>query len=148
MRYSEAKLGRVFVIRLENGEVIHETIESFAQENGIRSAALMVVGAADAGSKLVVGPRKGSEVPAVPMEIILSDAHEITGVGTIFEDESGKPVLHMHISAGRGESAKAGCVRRGVKVWLVLEVIIFELTESIAKRRNDPKTGFELLSPD
>jgi len=40
-----------------------------------------------------------------------------------------------------------GCVRNGVKVWHVLEVIIFELTGTTASRIKDPLTGFELLIP-
>ena len=29
MKYSEAKQGRVFIIRLEDGDVLHESIEAF-----------------------------------------------------------------------------------------------------------------------
>ena len=44
MLYSEAKLGRVFIIRLEHGEIVHEQVELFAREHAIRAAALVVVG--------------------------------------------------------------------------------------------------------
>ena len=37
MKYSQAKQGRVFVIRLEDGDVIHEEIEKFAREKGIKT---------------------------------------------------------------------------------------------------------------
>ncbi|MBA3036272.1 MAG: DUF296 domain-containing protein, partial [Desulfobacterium sp.] len=30
MKYSEAKQGRIFVVRLEDGETVHEEIEKFA----------------------------------------------------------------------------------------------------------------------
>lgn len=43
MRYSQAKAGRVFVIRLEDGEVVHEAIESLARREGIRAAALVIL---------------------------------------------------------------------------------------------------------
>ncbi len=59
MKYSEAKQGRTFVIRLEDGDVIHEEIEKFAREKSIYAASLIIVGGADEGSKLVVGPREG-----------------------------------------------------------------------------------------
>jgi predicted DNA-binding protein with PD1-like motif len=58
MRYSTARMGRIFVIRLEDGEVLHETIERFAEEQGIRAAALIIVGGADEGSRLVVGRKR------------------------------------------------------------------------------------------
>jgi len=57
MKFSEAKAGRVFVIRLEDGDILHEEIERFAAENEIRAATLTAVGGVDAGSCLIVGQR-------------------------------------------------------------------------------------------
>jgi predicted DNA-binding protein with PD1-like motif len=147
MNYSEAKQGRVFVLRLEDGDVIHETIERFAAAQAIRAAALIILGGADTGSTLVVGPEDGHASPVRPMEQLLDGAHEIAGTGTLFLNESGKPVLHMHVACGRKSSTVTGCVRKGVKTWLVLEVILFELTATAAMRRKDPATGLELLHP-
>jgi len=81
------------------------------------------------------------------MEHVLNNVHEIAGVGTIFPNAESKPILHMHIAAGRQDKAVAGCVRRGVKVWHVLEVVLWELTGSAAQRRLEPANGFELLQP-
>jgi predicted DNA-binding protein with PD1-like motif len=53
----------------------------------------------------------------------------------------------MHVACGRGGQAVAGCVRRGVRTWHVLEVILQELTDTAAARLPDPDTGFELLQP-
>ncbi|HOW26913.1 MAG TPA: DNA-binding protein [Elusimicrobiota bacterium] len=147
MKYSEAKQGRVFVIRLEDGDILHEAVESFARQKGIRGAALIAVGGADAGSRLIVGPREGRAKPIVPMEIVLEDVYEITGTGTLFPDKNGKPVLHMHIAGGRKDQNRIGCVRRGVKVWHVMEIVLFELIENSARRMEDSQTGFELLNP-
>jgi predicted DNA-binding protein with PD1-like motif len=147
MRYSTARMGRIFVIRLEDGEILHEIIERFAEEQGIRAAALIMVGGADEGSKLVVGPEKGRAVPVNPMTQILNGVHEITGTGTLFPDEEGKPVLHLHIAAGREEATVTGCVRTGVKIWHIGEVILFELTDTPAIRKVDPNLGLKLLSP-
>jgi predicted DNA-binding protein with PD1-like motif len=55
--------------------------------------------------------------------------------------------LHAHIASGRNRETVTGCVRRGVKVWQVMEVVLFELTATTASRRLDPATGFELLQP-
>jgi predicted DNA-binding protein with PD1-like motif len=147
MKFSTAKIGRVFILRLEDGEILHETIEAFAREQGIRAAALIVLGGADEGSKLVVGPAEARSSPVVPMEHILAGTCESTGVGTIFPDAEGKPVLHMHIACGRKQTTITGCVRRGVRVWQVMELILWELTGTDAKRVLDPATGFELLQP-
>ena len=147
MKYSEAKQGRVFVIRLEDGDILHEEIEKFAAVQGIRAAALLAVGGADKGSALVVGPAEGRVNPIVPLEHILSDVHEVAGVGTLFPDDTGKPVLHMHGAFGRKDATVTGCVRAGVRVWHVLEVILLELAESKATRQPDEATGFKLLQP-
>lgn len=147
MRFSEAKQGRTFVIRLEDGEILHEVIEAFAVEHNIAAATVIAVGGADVGSRLVVGPEHGRASPVVPMERLLPDVHEIAGVGTIFPDESGQPVLHMHAACGRNERTITGCVRKGVRVWQVLEVVLLELLGSSARRVRDAATGFALLRP-
>ena len=59
MKYSQAKQGRVFVIRLEDGDILHEEIEKFAAEQGIRAAALLAVGGADQGVLWLWGPQRG-----------------------------------------------------------------------------------------
>jgi len=147
MKYSQANQGRIYVIRLEDGDIIHNEIEKFAQEEFINAAALIIVGGVDKGSKLVVGPEHGRSAPVVPVEHILNDVHEIVGTGTIFPNERGEPVLHMHIACGRQASTVTGCVRRGVKTWLTLEVVLFELIDADAIRAFDPATGFDLLNP-
>jgi predicted DNA-binding protein with PD1-like motif len=77
----------------------------------------------------------------------LYDAHEITGTGTLFPDELGNPVLHLHMACGREENTVTGCIRNGVKVWHVMEVILVELLNRSATRIPDPETGFKLLVP-
>ncbi len=147
MRYSEAKQGRVFVIRLEDGDVVHEAIESFAATHGITAATLIAVGGADDGSRLIVGPAEDRAQPVIPMERTLQHAHEVAGVGTLFPDPDGKPVLHMHMACGREEETITGCVRRGVRTWHVLEIILTELVDCAAVRASDRETGFNLLQP-
>ena len=36
MKYSQAKQGRTFIIRLEDGDIVHEEIEKFAREKSIK----------------------------------------------------------------------------------------------------------------
>jgi predicted DNA-binding protein with PD1-like motif len=147
MKYSEAKAGRIFILRLEDGDILHESVEAFARAQNIQAAALLALGGADQGSKLVVGPEHGRRQPVIPLEHILDNVHEVTGVGTLFPNAAGQPVLHMHLAAGRETSTITGCVRRGVKVWHVLEIVLWELTETTARRLLDSTTGFELLQP-
>ena len=147
MKYSETKPGRVFVIRLEDGDIVHEVIESFAQAHTITAASLIAVGGADDGSKLIVGPEQDRAQPVVPMETSLRHAHEVAGVGTLFPGPDGKPILHMHMACGRNGNAVTGCIRAGVRTWHVMEVILTELIDCKASRVLEPETGFALLQP-
>ena len=54
MRSAEMRDGRVFVLRLEEGEILHEAIESFCLAEGVRNATVTAVGGVDAGSQFVV----------------------------------------------------------------------------------------------
>lgn len=145
MKYSECKPGRIFVICLENGDVVHQEIEQFARNQSIKAASLIIIGGADKGSKLIVGPETRTSKPVSPMSIVLENVHEIVGAGTIFPDQKGNPVLHMHMACGRNSSSLTGCIRSGVKVWHTMEVILFELLESEGRRVFDSETGFTLL---
>lgn len=147
MKFSEAGFGRIFIIRLEDGEIIHEKIEEFALQQKIKCASVSVLGGIDKGSILITGPEDGRANKIVPAETILDNIYEVTGTGTIFPDKNNIPVLHMHIACGRNDKTITGCVRRGVKVWHILEVILTEITNCSSARLPDTFTGFELLNP-
>jgi predicted DNA-binding protein with PD1-like motif len=145
MQFTEAKLGRIFVLRLHDCDRLPDVLESFAAEKNISSALCFFLGGAKENSRVVVGPKNGYAIPPEPMVTLLNGVHEACGVGTIFANEEGKPKLHMHTSFGRDENTVTGCVRLGVDVWQIGEVIIIELTEAQARRVIDKKTNFEFL---
>jgi predicted DNA-binding protein with PD1-like motif len=124
---------------------VHQEIEQFARDQSIEAASLIIIGGADKGSTLIVGPERDNELPVSPLEYVLENVHDIAGAGTLFPDQQGNPVLHLHMACGRNSSTKTGCIRRGVKVWHTMEVILFELLESKGKRMFDSETGFTLL---
>ena len=147
MKYSEAKQGRVFIIRLEDGDIVQNCIENFAKEKNIYRAYVQLVGGADKGSKIITGPKEGRAKKIIPMTEELDEMHEVVGNGTIIPDENGNPKLHVHLAMGRNRTTLCGEIRTGVKVWHVMEVIVVELLNSKATRQFDPETGFELLQP-
>ena len=59
MKYSQAKQGRIFVIRLEDGDIVHEEIEKLAKMESIQAASLIIIGGIDKDSVLIVGPEEG-----------------------------------------------------------------------------------------
>jgi len=145
LNYTEASLARVFILRLHHDETLHEVIEEFANQKNIKSAMCFFLGGAQDKSKVVVGPKDGDVMPPEPMVTLLKGVHEACGIGTIFNDEEGKPKLHMHASFGRNDNAITGCVRMGVDVWQIGEVVILELVGGFAKRAKNKETGFEFL---
>lgn len=144
MKASEGRVGRVFVIRLEYGDIIPECIERFAEANKISVGQAIMVGGIAEG-QVVVGPRRSNEVPPEPMLVPIDGVHELIGVGVIAPDKTGKPVLHVHGSLGRSGKVTTGCLRPGVSTWTVGEVIICEILGANAVRDLDEKTHFELL---
>ena len=145
MQFTEAQLKRVFVLRLQDGDRLPDVLEQFAAENKVSSAFCFFIGGAKDNSCVVVGPRKDNQMPPEPMVTLLKGVHESCGVGTIFTDEEGKPKLHMHSSFGRNEKTVTGCVRLGVDVWQIGEVVMLELACGKACRAKNVETGFDFL---
>ena len=143
MKVSEGKVGRVFVVRFEDGDRLPQTIETLASQRGIRAASVILLGGIRRG-KVVVGPET-PEVPPKPMTQDFQDVHEIAAVGTIFPGPEGEPSLHLHAALGRDGRTITGCTRTGVEVWLIAEAIITEITDTTAHRVLH--AGLELLEP-
>jgi predicted DNA-binding protein with PD1-like motif len=146
MRAAEGKLGRVFVIRLDDGDKIPDCIEKFAIEKNISHGHLIRLGGIS-GGQVVVGPRISDQMPSDPMLLPVDEAHEVVGIGVLAPGEDGKPVLHLHAALGRSGQTLTGCLRPGVKTWLVGEVILYEISGVNATRVMHKKSGFALLEP-
>ena len=144
MIVSEGRIGRVFVLRLGDGDRIPDAIETFAKTRGVSSALVAALGGLENGH-LVVGPKDGKALPPDPMQIAIEAVHESAAVGTIFPGPDGSPRLHMHATMGRGETAHTGCIRPGLDIWKIFEVVVIELVGTGLARSRDPETGFELL---
>ena len=144
MKACEGQTGRVFVIRLEDGDVVPDCIERFAKEKGISTGHVVLIGGIG-GGEVVVGPRDSDQMPPEPMLLPVDGAHEVAGLGIIAPDKDGKPVLHIHAALGRSGQTVTGCLRPGVTTWLVGEAIIYEITGTSAARLPDQASGFNLL---
>ncbi|MBN2350966.1 MAG: DNA-binding protein [Spirochaetales bacterium] len=144
MKIRETSLLRIFVLRLEDGDRLPDALETLARDKKISSALCLFLGGIRSGSRLVEGPR-GGDLPPDPMVRALSGVHEIMGLGTIFPDAKGRPVLHAHASAGRDGRAETGCIRPGIETWHVLEAVVLEMADVGGRRLRDSATGFDLL---
>lgn len=147
MKYTEAEQGRIFILRLEQGDRLPDTIEAFAVEKEIKSAFVYLLGGADKGSTVISAPvDESSHSQPYPLHRNhLSHVHETLGIGTVFLNESEKPVLHLHAAFGRNNHTVTGCIREGIPVWKYMEVVLIELDQCHARRKLDVETGFTLL---
>lgn len=146
MKVKEAKIGRIFVIRLEDKDKLPDTIETFAKNNNILRGMCILIGGISANSKIVVGPIDENAEPIVPKILDLYGISEVAGVGTIFPDEQGNPKIHLHASFGKGEKVLTGCIRPGIEVWQLGEIILLEIINDSIRKKNK-ETGFLALEP-
>jgi len=146
MKASRGATGRVFVIRLHDGDTLPDCIEKFAHSEGISAGMCILIGGIEGGS-IVAGPEDAESRPVNRILVGLEGVHEVFGVGTLFPDAGGMPRLHMHASFGRRETSLCGCIRPGIDVWKIAEVILLEIEVPGARRVADRSTGFEVLEP-
>ncbi len=143
MKVSQGSVGRVFVVRLEDGDRLPEALEDLAKQKNINAASVIVLGGIGKGT-IIVGPETPA-IPPKPTTTNLDGVHEIAAVGTIFANEAGEPILHLHAALGRDGRTITGCTRTGVEVWLVAEAIVTEIVHTKARRVLEH--GLELLEP-
>ncbi|MCJ7443377.1 MAG: DUF296 domain-containing protein [Methanotrichaceae archaeon] len=145
MQYSEGNIGRVFVLRIDDGEDLIKSILEFVQMKNLKSGLGLFIGALRDG-KAVTGP----ELPVIPPDQhfeTYESAWEVFGMVTVYPSPEG-PKLHIHSSMGRGREALVGCLREKASVYLVIEVALFEFVGLNAVREFDKKSGFYLLGLD
>jgi len=146
MKYSQATIGRVFVLSLEDGDRLPAVIEEFAQEQNLTCGLVALLGALGPGA-MVAGPADAEARPVPVITNPIEAIYDAACVGLIAPNEDGSLTLHIHGVLGRGSDTAAGCLRPGIEVWQVAEAVLIELTGSEALRRFDEETGFGLLEP-
>jgi len=146
MKTCEGRIGRVFVIKLEDGDILPECIERFAEEKGISVGQVILLGGIKSG-RLVVGPKRSEKRPPQTTVLSIKDTHELAAVGVLAPNEEGKPVLHIHGTLGRSGKTIGGCLRLGVTTWLIGEVILCEIIGADVKRTLDKENKVVLLNP-
>lgn len=143
MEYVKGKIGRVFTVRIDHGEDLILELIKLAELEQIESAVFMLLGALKE-AKFVTGPKE-SITPPEPVWSGFDDVHEILGIGNIFLKD-GKPKIHLHAGAGRGDNLKLGCLRGESEVFMVVEAFVFELEGISARRITDREQGFAPVS--
>jgi len=141
MQYTEGQLGRVFVVRIDDGEDMLVSIRTFVRDKGVRAGSLVFLGALMDG-RMVTGPEEPI-IPPVPHFVMFEGGWEVFGVGTIYPGDDG-PYIHYHASVGRAGHALTGCLRDKAVTYLIVEAVIYEFTGLSARKEFDEKTQLHL----
>ena len=141
MRFKQGSIGRVFLLRFDEGEDALAGLKKFAASKKIRAAWLQVLGATR--STELVSPNKPNHTT---LQLPYSDLMEVVAIGNIFWKKTGRkeePVIHLHAALGkRGNSTRTGCVREKLETYAFLEVLVLELKGLGIGRIQDSSTGF------
>lgn len=141
MQYSEGQVGRVFTVRIDDGEDFIREIRRFVTATNVRNGMIHFLGATRS-AKIVTGPKE-PVIPPTPRHEEIFGGWELFGFATIYPGEEG-PSIHIHTVAGSGIRSLAGCLREKAEVYVVIEAIITEFIGISAKRILDDKTGVDL----
>ena len=141
MQYSEGQIGRVFVVRIDDGEDMLLSLRQFILDKNIQAGSIHFLGALMNG-RMVTGPEE-PVIPPVPHFVMFEGGWEVFGIGTVYPGEGG-PHIHYHASVGRSGHALTGCLREKATTYLIVEAVIMEFTGLTARREFDEKMQVNL----
>jgi predicted DNA-binding protein with PD1-like motif len=141
MQYTEGQIGRVFVVRIDDGEDMLISLRQFISDKSIQAGSILFLGALMNG-RMVTGP-EDPVIPPVPHFVLFEGGWEVFGVGTIYPGEGG-PHIHYHASVGRSGHALTGCLREKAITYLIVEAVIMEFNGLSARREFDKRTQVHL----
>ena len=143
MDYRTGSIKRVFAVRFDEGEDFLGSLRELIIKEDIRSAWFHILGGLRQ-AEVVTGPKE-PVMPPEPVWAKLDGAHEALGSGSIHW-EGEEPRIHLHAALGHHGETITACVRKGTKVYLILEVLILELDGLDAGRPWFAEGGFNRLS--
>ena len=132
MEYRTGKIGRVFAVRFDDNEDFLAGLSELIKKEAIKTGWFQVIGGLRQAG-VVTGP-KAPTMPPEPVWAEMNGAHEVLASGSIFWSDTDTPRIHLHAALGHHGETVTACVRKGTKTYLILEVIIFEITGINASR--------------
>ncbi len=142
MEYRTGTIGRVLTIRFDHGDDFLEGLKEIVVKEKIENSWFQILGAVR-HADVVIGPEE-PVVPPKPVWTRVEEAREAIGTGSIYMDGD-KPVIHLHAALGHHGETITACVRKNTRVYLILEVILFELMGINACRPWWEEGGFNRL---
>ncbi len=143
MEYRSGTIKRVFSVRFDEGDDFLAGMHELIRKEQIRCAWFHILGGLREAD-VVTGPRE-PVMPPDPVWAQINGAREALGTGSIYWDAE-EPKIHLHAALGHHGETITACVRKGTKVYLILEVLILELAGIEAGRPWYPEGGFNRLT--
>lgn len=143
MDYRTGSIGRVLTIRFDHGDDLLEGLQEIILKEKIKSGWFQILGGVRQAG-VVTGPKQ----PVMPPEPVWRDvdeAREVLGSGSVHMDGP-EPRIHLHAAMGHHGDTLTACIRKKTKVYLILEVILFELEGIEASRPWYEEGGFNRLT--
>ncbi len=143
MEYRTGSIGRVLTIRFDDGDDFLEGLKEIVLKEKIESSWFQILGGVRHAG-VVTGP-KSPVMPPDPVWCEVDGAREVVGTGSVYMDGD-EPRIHLHAAMGHHGETLTACVRKESRVYLILEVLLFELQGIDATRPWFDKGGFNQLS--
>jgi predicted DNA-binding protein with PD1-like motif len=143
MDYRTGTIGRVLTIRFDHGDDLLEGLQEIVCKEKISSGWFQILGGLRHAG-VVTGPKE----PVMPPEPVWQEvdgAREVIGTGSVHLDGD-EPKIHLHAAMGHHGDTLTACVRKSTRVYLILEVVLFELEGIAASRPWYEKGGFNRLT--
>lgn len=135
------KSARTIVARLMPGEDILQSLQALADEHGIRSAQISLIGAIK-HARLGYFDRHACEYRDFSID---EDLEVVSCVGNMSRLRNDEVVVHAHmVVADEKGNCHGGHLMKGCVVSVTIEVVIMELDADIYRDR-DEATGLNLL---
>ncbi|MCD6388873.1 MAG: DNA-binding protein [Desulfobulbaceae bacterium] len=144
MEYKTGSTGRIFAVRFDDGDDFLEEMLRLIKNENIRFGWFHVIGGLRQAD-VVTGPKE-PVMPPEPVWCEIEGARETLGTGSIAWDEKDEPKIHLHAALGHHGDTLTACVRKGTKVYLILEVYIIEVTGVDISRPWFAEGGFNRLT--
>lgn len=130
-------------IRFDDGENVLEGLKKIVIKENIKSCWFQILGGIR-HTKAVTGPEK-PVMPPTPVWCEIDGAREAVGTGSI-HFEGNEPRIHLHTALGHHGETMIGCIRENTRVYLILEIMLFEIIGIFGSRPWSEKCGFNRLT--
>ena len=134
------KFGTSFLVRIDKGEELVESLKLFASQSGVRLASITAIGAAD---KVTIGLFDVEAKKFHKKE--LTGPHEITSVSGNITTMNGEPYLHLHITVADKAHNVFGGHLVSARISATSEAVVAEVAGEVGRFR-DEDLGLNLLN--